>query len=248
MVEVDWDSRARRGVGLQSVIDPGDRTGLKNGLIDRIQWGQIGAWAGTRHSVLDYGCGIGRFAQRLVRLGVKYTGVDTSAAMIESARQLHPGGTATFHHAELPLPFDAASFDGCLSVGVLQCLKAADGVQLRGAVAELARVLSADGELLLIEQASASGGVSGSVAQSSTEQDYIDALTDRFRIGRVQRIRCGSLSRLSALYVRWGGLLPLRGPIEGFLAKREASIAGHADAGHLRSLVYYDVAIHAVKR
>jgi hypothetical protein len=48
MGEVDWDARARQGVGLQSVIDPGDRDGLKNGLIDRIQWNCIGPWVQER--------------------------------------------------------------------------------------------------------------------------------------------------------------------------------------------------------
>ena len=158
MAEVDWDERARQGVGLQSVIDPGDRNGLKNGLIDRIQWGVVQPWARSRREVLDYGCGIGRFAKRITAAGTAYCGVDSSAAMIEAARQLHPGGPATFAHAaDLPLPLASGRFDGCLTVGVLQCLTTADGQALRAAVAELARVLQAGGELLMIEQASASG-------------------------------------------------------------------------------------------
>ena len=186
MSEVDWDERARQGVGLQSVIDPGDRNGLKNGLIDRIQWGVVQTWARSRREVLDYGCGIGRFAKRITAAGTAYCGVDSSAAMIEAARQLHPGGPATFAHApDLPLPLANGRFDGCLTVGVLQCLTTADGQALRAAVAELARVLQAGGELLMIEQASASGRHSGSVSHSTSEQDYLDALAPHFDVQEV---------------------------------------------------------------
>ncbi len=249
MADVDWDARARQGVDFQSVIDPGDTTGLKNSLIDRIQWSRIGPWVGSRRSVLDFGCGVGRFARRITDHGSAYIGTDASLAMIEAARQLHRVSATQFLHVPaLPLPFENGRFDGCLSVGVLQCLKSSDGTQLRAALAELSRVLAPGGQLLMIEQASASGGQSGSVAETSREQDYIDALSGRFDIADVQRLRCGSLSRLSSSYIRWGGSLPLRGRIEAFLAKRETSIARHADAPFLQRLGYYDVAICAVNR
>ena len=95
MVNVDWNERARAGVGLQSVIDPGDRSGRKNALIDRVQWDHhIEPWARSRRNVLDFGCGIGRFAQRLSSLGISYCGTDTSEAMIEAARRLHDAASA----------------------------------------------------------------------------------------------------------------------------------------------------------
>lgn len=249
MTEVDWDLRAKQGVGLQSVIDPADRTGLKNGLIDRIQWNQIKTWAGGRHTVLDFGCGIGRFAQRFEELGVAYWGVDTSASMVDSAMKLHLGRPAKFlHAAQLPLPLDDGSFDACLTVGVLQCLKTNDTALLQHTIAELARVLVPDGELFIIEQASASGGHSGSVSESTSEQDYVNALRDQFEVADLRRIRCGGFSRLSALYLRAGRRLPLRHTFEGLLAVHETEIALNADPAFLQSLVYYDVAIRAVKR
>ena len=248
MVEVDWDSRAK-GAGWQSVIDPADSAGTKNALIDQIHWNHIAGWASRRRSVLDFGCGVGRFAQRLAQLGVDYSGLDPSPAMIESARQLHGVLPSCFFHVPaLPLPFATGSFDGCISVLVLQYLRSADGARMRSTVSELARVLVPGGELLIIEQASASGGMSSSVAETSREQDYIDALSGWFDIADVQHIRCGSLSRLSSSYIRWGGSLPLRGRIEAFLAKREAFIARNADALFLQRLGYYDVAIRAVTR
>jgi len=249
MAEVDWDERARQGVGLQSVIDPGDRNGLKNGLIDRIQWGVVQPWARSRREVLDYGCGIGRFAKRITAAGTAYCGVDSSAAMIEAARQLHPGGPATFAHAaDLPLPLASGRFDGCLTVGVLQCLTTADGQALRAAVAELARVLQAGGELLMIEQASASGRHSGSVSHSTSEQDYLDALAPHFDVREVQRIRLATLTRPSAAYLRWGAASPARGAVEGWLAQRETARARAADSSALRAQVYHDVAIRAARR
>jgi SAM-dependent methyltransferase len=170
--------------------------------------------------------------------------------MIDMARRQHAGLPAQFLHVSdgSPLPFDDASFDGGLSVWVLQYLKTTDHAQLYAVVAELARALSTGGELLLIEQASASGQASGSVSESSTEQDYLDVLGAWFDIESVLRIRCGRLSRLSALYSRYGNWLPFRHQIEDLLAWYETARAQHADAAFLQGMSYYDVAIRAVRR
>jgi SAM-dependent methyltransferase len=249
MADVDWNARARQGVGFQSVIDPGDVTGLKNELIDRIQWGRIEPWLRGRRSLLDFGCGVGRFAARVMQRGAGYVGTDASSAMIDCARQLHAGSAAQFLHvADLPLPFDAAQFDGCLTVGVLQCLKTADNVPLRAALAELARVLAPGGQLLMIEQASASGRHSGSVAEAASEQDYLDALSNDFSLVEVTRLRLGALSRLSSVYTRRGSGLPFRHAINGWLARRETAAASLADDATLNRLAYYDVAICATRR
>lgn len=249
MAEVDWDERARQGTGWQSVIDPGDRHGLKNGLIDRIQWGVIGPWAATRRRILDFGCGVGRFAARITARGAAYTGTDASAAMIEAARGLHAGSGAQFLHvAAPPLPLDDGAFDGCLTVGVLQCLKTEDGAALRAALADIARVLSPGGELLMVEQASASGRHSGSVSQSTSEQDYLDALAPHFEVASVQRLRLGGLSRMSGLYIRHGRWWPWRAAAEIALARHESRRAGEAADEVLRAQAYHDVAIRAVRR
>ena len=248
MANVDWDERARRGVGYQSVIDPGDASGLKNGLIDRIQWGQIQRWSARRRSVLDFGCGTGRFARRISALGVAYSGVDASIEMIEAARRLHRDTAAAFEHvAHLPLPFETGSFDGCLTVGVLQYLRTADGIALRQTIAELARVTSPGGELLMIEQASASGGFSGSVSESASEQDYVKALSGLFEVSESRRVRLGALSTISALFVRHGRWLPLRGAFGDVLATREARLAGRATPQTLQQQTYYDLGLVAVR-
>jgi len=248
MAEVDWDERARQGVGLQSVIDPGDRDGLKNGLIDRIQWNCIGPWVQGRRRLLDYGCGIGRFARRVHACGVGYVGVDASAAMIEAGARGHAGLPLEFLHApELPLPLADASVDGVLSVGVLQCLQTADGALLRQAVGDLARVLEPGGELLMIEQASASGRHSGSVSASASEQDYLDALAPHFEVAELRRVRLGALSRYAGFYFRHGLRLPARPLIEALVARHETARATRANPSQLVVQVYHDVAIRAVR-
>ncbi|MFM7704865.1 MAG: class I SAM-dependent methyltransferase [Rubrivivax sp.] len=270
MPEVDWDARARQGTGWQSVIDPGDRDGLKNGLIDRIQWNAIEPWLAGRQRLLDYGCGIGRFARRVMEKGVAYTGVDASAAMIEAAVQSHadvhartpagqpasqPGGqpmsppVPQFLHApELPLPLADASFDAVLSVGVLQCLQTSEGSHLRAAVADLARVLEPGGELLMIEQASTSGRHSGSVSAPTSEQDYLDALAPHFEVVSTRRVRLGSLSRYAGLYIRHGKWLPARALTQALVARHETARATRAYGAQLSVQVYFDVAIQAVRR
>lgn len=249
MAEVDWDERARQGTGLQSVIDPGDREGLKNGLIDRIQWNAIGPWLPGRKRLLDYGCGIGRFARRVLERGVDYIGVDASAAMIDAAVRQHAGLPARFVHApELPLPLETASVDAVLSVGVLQCLQTADGARLRAAVAELARVLEPGGELLMIEQASASGRHSGSVSAPTSEQDYLDALTPHFEVAAMRRIRLGALSRYAGFYFRHGKWLPARELVEALVARHETARATRAYGAQLSVQVYHDLALRAVRR
>lgn len=262
MPEVDWDARARQGTGWQSVIDPGDRDGLKNGLIDRIQWNAIEPWLPGRRRLLDYGCGVGRFARRVMEQGVAYTGVDASAAMIEAAVQSHadlsarlsgsqagsPPAPKFLHAPALPLPLADASFDAVLSVGVLQCLQTSDGSQLRAAVADLARVLEPGGELLMIEQASASGRHSGSVSAATSEQDYLDALAPHFEVVRTRRVRLGSLSRYAGLYFRHGKWLPARALTQALVARHETARATRAYGAQLSVQVYFDVAIQAVRR
>ena len=254
MAEVDWDARARQGTGWQSVIDPGDRDGLKNGLIDRIQWNAIEPWLRGRSRLLDYGCGVGRFARRVLEAGVAYTGADASAAMIEAAVRGHEGLPASLppprflHAPQLPLPLSDASFDAVLSVGVLQCLQTSEGSQLRKAVADLARVLEPGGELLMIEQASASGRHSGSVSASTSEQDYLDALAPHFDVVHTRRVRLGALSRYAGFYFRHGKWLPARALAQALVARHETARATRAYGAQLSVQVYFDVAIQAVRR
>jgi SAM-dependent methyltransferase len=71
-------------------------------------------------SVLDVGCASGRFLDLLRSYGLDpdYTGIDISAASVESARTLHPGGR--FVHANALDYSPGRSFDLVNATGVCQ--------------------------------------------------------------------------------------------------------------------------------
>ena len=248
MSDVDWDELAKNK-SFKAVIDPLDSIGIKNSLIDQIQWNAISKNLKRNGSILDFGCGVGRFAQRLVDRGLKYYGVDTSTAMIESAKELNSLNNAEFIYSNhLPLPFPDGHFNVCLSVGVLQYLMEQRGKGEGDVFSELARVIAPGGQLLIIEQASASGKSSGSVNTSTTEADYIGALSEFFIVERVERIRCCKMTRLSLIYLRYGKMLPLKSMTIKILAKQETQLALNADDNTLKEMDYYDICIKAVKK
>ena len=248
MSNIDWDKLAR-SKSLQAVIDPMDLVGIKNSLIDQIEWNAISSEIVRDKFILDFGCGIGRFAQRLVDKGATYLGLDSSIGMIESAKQLNASNKAEFLHSNSSsLPFPSGHFDVCLSVGVLQYLMHQPGDKEINVFSELARVLSTSGQLLIIEQASASGHSSGTVEFASTESDYINALSEFFIIERIERIRCCTMSRLSSIFLRYGKSFPLKNLVIKFLARLETWKANNANIHYLKNIYYHDIFIKAVKR
>lgn len=103
----------------------------------------------SRHAtILDYGCGYGRVMAELQRHGFDdLTGVDTSPAMLDRARRLHP--TLRFATLDTPplSPCPDACFDAVLLFAVLTCVPG-DEAQRR-LIAELNRVLKPGGLLYL---------------------------------------------------------------------------------------------------
>jgi 2-polyprenyl-3-methyl-5-hydroxy-6-metoxy-1,4-benzoquinol methylase len=70
-------------------------------------------------TILDVGCGAGRFARRMASLGAAVVAIDTSTAFINRARQRTP--------ADAPIDYrvlDASSTDNLLSLGVNRFTKA----------------------------------------------------------------------------------------------------------------------------
>lgn len=60
---------------------------VRQGLTDRMEWAITFAGAGEGKTILDLGCGIGRFALEVARRGAVVFGYDISAQAIEIAKQ-----------------------------------------------------------------------------------------------------------------------------------------------------------------
>ena len=95
-----------------------------------------------RGIALDAACGTGRHTAYLASLGHTVIGVDSSAAMLERARERVPGGE--FHEADLhdlPLPDDHVDL-------VLCALALMHVPDLEPVLAEFVRVLRPGGDLV----------------------------------------------------------------------------------------------------
>ena len=94
-------------------------------------------------TALDLGCGEGRFCRMMQALGIRTTGIDPTAGLIEHARNMDPSGDYRVGFAEkLDLPDD--SFD--LVVSYLSLVDIAD---LDAALSEVRRVLRPGGHFLI---------------------------------------------------------------------------------------------------
>lgn len=97
---------------------------------------------------LDVGCGEGRFCRLLAGVGIKAVGIDPTRALIEAARQRHPEGHYNVGTAE-NLPFPDSTYDLVVSY-----LSLVDIEEIQPAIAEMTRVLSPGGTLLIANLAS----------------------------------------------------------------------------------------------
>ena len=92
---------------------------------------------------LDVGCGEGRFCRMLKDHGIDVTGVDPTPPLIEAACERDAHGTFLEARAE-HLPFGDEAFDLVISY-----LSLIDIPDIQAAIAEMARVLSPGGTLLI---------------------------------------------------------------------------------------------------
>jgi SAM-dependent methyltransferase len=120
--------------------------------------GDLGDW-GRRHvldapmlarveaaaplSVLDVGCGEGRFCRRIAAPGRTVIGVDPTGALIAEARRRDPGGDSRPGRGE-----DLSFADGAFDM-VVSYLTLIDMPDYRAAIAQMARVLAPGGRLLI---------------------------------------------------------------------------------------------------
>ena len=93
-------------------------------------------------SILDLGCGKGRFASRLTKAGANVVGLDLSPAMLAEAN-----GLDRVRGSARRLPFADRSFEAVVAVEVFQHLPAIDDV-----LAEVRRVLRPGGVIALIDK------------------------------------------------------------------------------------------------
>jgi SAM-dependent methyltransferase len=244
-MENNWDQLSEFD-GLRPVLDPHDARGLKNLLIDTIQWNALKPYLKGKTKMLDIGCGIGRFTRRIETLGIDYTGIDSSLPMIRKAQELHKGNTH-FQVFREKIPCPDSIFDVVLSCGVLTyILKTAVGLRM---LEEIVRVLKPGGELILIEEASISERKSESAVEIMRENDYLNALKKNFEIHRIAKVRSPDFSCLGCKLIDSPKInLNLFHLLVGPLAHYEAYLVTRATDDYFRTTSYYDVLIHATAR
>ncbi len=98
--------------------------------------------AGER--VLDVGCGEGRFAAELARIGARPVGIDVAAEPLRRAREHHPELDLRQVPAEGAWPLADASFDAVWAGEVIEHV-----ADTAGWLSEVRRVLHSGGVLLL---------------------------------------------------------------------------------------------------
>jgi SAM-dependent methyltransferase len=132
-----WESSAQAWI--ESVGERGDWG--REHVLDPVMLDRVGS--GRFRSVLDVGCGEGRFCRMLKAAGVAAVGIDPTPQLLETARRRDPAGDYRSGRAE-NLAFAAGSFD--LVVSYLTLIDIPD---FRAAIGEMARVLKPGGSLLI---------------------------------------------------------------------------------------------------
>jgi SAM-dependent methyltransferase len=105
------------------------------------------------HSLLDIGCGIGRFEEAIAGEVKAAVGIDVSERMIAEARARCAGrANVSFHlgSGHALVMFADASFEGVFAVDSFPYLVQAGGDLAERAISEAARVLRPGGELLIL--------------------------------------------------------------------------------------------------
>ena len=145
-----WQLRQKQhGDGPRSVLMKGVHP-LINESIDRWHRDVLSAVFENAHipqgsRILDVGCGFGRLAGEISRLGLVPVGVDFTPMFCASFSEKHGNGVCGDQSA---LPFRDSAFGGAYSVTSLMYLDAA-GVQT--ALAELDRCVTTGGTILFLE-------------------------------------------------------------------------------------------------
>jgi SAM-dependent methyltransferase len=152
-----WDQRAAR-FGERSVVNINDNSSLEE--ITNFQEGVIfpilkAHLLGNEKTILDFGCGPGRFTAKLAKItGARAFGADTTKKLVELARK-NDDLSNYFLIKKNKLPLADFSIDVvwiCLVMGGIPQEK------LTAVVAEINRVLTSNGLMVLIENTSIASG------------------------------------------------------------------------------------------
>ncbi len=100
----------------------------------------------ARPTILDLGCGKGRFARRLGALGASVVGLDLSSGMLAEA-----DGIDRVRGSARDLPFADGTFDAVVAIETFEHVRDVDA-----AICEARRVLKAGGRLVVVDKNAAS--------------------------------------------------------------------------------------------
>jgi len=181
-----WEDRARRfaadGMGLRAVCSYG-MPSFYNNYIHLTQRAALGRWlrppAGT--TVLDLGCGVGRWSRRLAVAGALVTGMDLSPAMVaEATRRAKAEGVdgrcefVEGDAAELAL---GRRFDRILCVTVIQHV--VDPGRMEAVLCRMRAHLAPGGRIVMLEAAPSSrdSRCDSGTFVARTERCYHEAFT-----------------------------------------------------------------------
>jgi 2-polyprenyl-3-methyl-5-hydroxy-6-metoxy-1,4-benzoquinol methylase len=155
-----WDERARRfatwGEGLAAVCAYG-MPRFYNRAIHLLQWLALRRWLQVTPgaTVLEIGCGVGRWSRRLATNGAVVTGIDLSHRMVTEARRSARAegldARCNFLVSDAAAPAVAGRFDLVFGVTVLQHLL--DAERFETAVQAIAEHLAPAGRAILLEAA-----------------------------------------------------------------------------------------------
>lgn len=101
-------------------------------------------------SVLDLGCGTGRFSRWFAQNGAQVSGIDFSSGSLDIARKLSSGDNPSYQHGSVFELSDENIYDVVLVSGVLT-VACRDADELKDALLRIRRSIRPDGCLLLLE-------------------------------------------------------------------------------------------------
>ena len=146
-------------------------------------------------SLIDLGIGTGLAAELYARAGLRVSGVDFAAAMLDLCRAKGFAADLRRHDLQsIPWPYPAAAFDHAACCGVLHFVP-----DLAPFLAETARVLRPGGSFAFTTQWPAAGETApqsvvdseaGGMAVFAHSPAYVAALIDQCGFTRRKRLRC----------------------------------------------------------